>query len=103
MDKIIKKICGNSTIKFNPQDIGNDPNFVFNNDPDFETIILYDQEGNIINVNSWLECANYVNGGWTSEVYDLFNGEQYLFFTILFITLGYKVLTKIISNNSVKI
>ena len=35
----------------------NDPNFVFQNDPNFETLTLYDSE-NVINVNSWLECAN---------------------------------------------
>ena len=46
--------------------VGNDPNYVFENDPNYETLRLFDVEGSIINVNSWFECANYVNGGWSS-------------------------------------
>ena len=41
---------------------------------------LFDFDGNIVNVNSWLECANYVNGGWTNNISDFTNGEQILFF-----------------------
>ena len=48
--------------------IGNDPNFVFTNDPNFTTTILYDIEGNVINVNSWIECSHYVRGGWSSNI-----------------------------------
>ena len=58
----IVKICGEQTGLFSLEDIGNDPNFVFRNDPDYEVLVLYDVDGNIINVNSWIECANYVNG-----------------------------------------
>ena len=96
MDKLIVTTCGDSNIKFNAEEIGNDPNFVFVNDPNYETIILYNQEGNIINVNSWLECANYVNGGWTPDALDLFNGEQYLFFTMFFLTIAYKLIKKLL-------
>ena len=46
----------------------------------FETIRLFDAENNIVNVNSWLECANYVNGGWTNDVSDFVNGEQVIVF-----------------------
>jgi hypothetical protein len=84
MDDLIKKICGDSKEVFNPEEIGNNPDFVFNSDPSFATKILYDVEGNIINVNSWLECANYVNGGWSDELIDLFNGEKYLFILTVF-------------------
>ena len=32
--------------------------------PNFDVVVLFDIEGNIINVNSWIECAHYVSGGW---------------------------------------
>ena len=57
----------------------NDPNFIFENDPLFETVILYDTEGNVINVNSWLECAHYVTGGWSLSIDTFINEERYLF------------------------
>ncbi len=66
--------------------VGNDPNFVFANDPNFQTVVLYDIEGNVINVNSWLECANYVNGGWVNNLDVFINEERILFFTILLLT-----------------
>ena len=66
--------------------VGNAPNFVFANDPNFQTVVLYDIEGNVINVNSWLECANYVNGGWVNNLDVFINEERILFFTILLLT-----------------
>ena len=66
--------------------VGNDPNFVFANDPNFQTVVLYDIEGNVINVNSWLECANYVNGGWVNNLDVFINEERILFFIILLLT-----------------
>ena len=44
-------------------DPGNDPNFVFENDPNFETLALYDINENVVNVNSWTECVHYVKVG----------------------------------------
>lgn len=82
MHKKIEIICGYSDLKPNFAEIGNDPFFVFENDSNFQTLRLFDQSGNIVNVNSWLECANYVNGGWTDNLSDFFNGEKYLFITI---------------------
>ena len=43
----------------------------------------------MINVNSWLECANYVNGGWLSDKVDLINGEQILFYLLITANLIY--------------
>jgi len=65
ISSMVKKICGISSDEL--PEIGSDPNFVFTNDPLFDTIVLYSPEGNIINVNSWIECAHYVNGGWVYE------------------------------------
>ena len=80
MHKKTAVICGESDLKPDFEAIGNNPNFVFENDPNFESIRLFDFDGNIVNVNSWLECANYVNGGWTNNISDFTNGEQILFF-----------------------
>ena len=87
MHKKTELICGVSELKPNFEEIGNNPNFVFENDPNFETVRLFDLDGNVVNVNSWLECANYVNGGWTNDISDFLNGEKYLFFGLTLILL----------------
>ena len=86
-NKNINKNCGEKPSYEEFIEVGNDPNFVFKNDENYNTLILYDQEGNVVNVNSWLECANYVNGGWTNFIGDFTNGEQYLFFGLTFFLL----------------
>jgi len=88
-------ICGESNLKPDFEAIGNNPNFVFENDPTFESIRLFDAENNIVNVNSWLECANYVNGGWTNDISDFTNGEQGLFFILLFVIFGIGLTEKV--------
>lgn len=85
----IKQICGNEGDITLLNNIANDPNFVFENDPAYETVVLFNESGSIINVNSWLECANYVNGGWISSQVDLVNGEKILFFIMSTILVGY--------------
>ena len=82
MHKKTSVICGESDLKPDFEAIGNNPNFVFENDPSYETVRLFDADCNIVNVNSWLECANYVNGGWTDYSSDFVNGEQLLFFAL---------------------
>tara|TARA_X000001036_G_scaffold92692_1_gene85198 strand:- start:1166 stop:1465 length:300 start_codon:yes stop_codon:yes gene_type:complete len=99
MHKKTTVICGESDIIPDFAAIGNNPNFVFQNDPDFETIKLFDESGNIVNVNSWLECANYVNGGWTDNISDFFNGEKYIFFITLLITCSYILIKKFRFSN----
>lgn len=80
MEDLIYTICGKDGDISVLNDIGNNPNYVFTIDPTFKTITLFNDLGSIINVNSWIECANYVNGGWISDNIDLFNGEKKLFF-----------------------
>lgn len=79
---LIENNCGIAPERIVYVDPGNDPNFVFTNDPNFETVALYDIEGNIINVNSWFECAHYVSGGWSSTQLTNFQGDRFLFFSI---------------------
>ena len=59
----IQKICG--PVPPNYEAINPDSeNFIFQNDPNFNAINLYDFFGNGATVNSFSECAHYVNGGW---------------------------------------
>ena len=93
MENKIRGICGDGSLS-ELEKIGNDPNFVFKNDLDFETVILYNDQGSVINVNSWIECANYVNGGWFDGVYDLINAEKYLFFGSITFLMIYNLIKK---------
>ena len=64
-----ENVCGEKPESTELVDVGNDPNFVFENDPSYQTVVLYDRDGNVVNVNSWIECAHYVNGGWNNVNY----------------------------------
>ena len=57
MDSIIKKICGDSEITFDLESIASNPNFVFTPDENYQSLTLYNTEGGVINVNSWLELS----------------------------------------------
>ena len=73
--------------------------FIVGNDPSFETIRLFDIDGNVINVNSWFECANYVNGGWTLN-YNNFSGDLFFFGITSGLLLLYFSLKVFTSKNS---
>jgi hypothetical protein len=79
----VKDSCGIAPDGISYIDPGNDPNFVFTQDPNFEIVTLYDVEGNIANVNSWFECAHYVNGGWSSAQILNYQGDKVLFISML--------------------
>ena len=51
-------------------------------------------EGKIINVNSWIECANYVNGGWFSDKIDLINGEKLVLYTTIILLIIHFISSK---------
>lgn len=70
--------CGERPTFIEIVEPGNNPDFVFENDPNFETVVLYDVDGNIVNVNSWIECAHYINGGWSSNTISNFEGDKFL-------------------------
>lgn len=89
MSNQIENICGASDLVPDFESIGNNPNFVFTPEPSFQTLTLYDNLGNTINVNSWLECANYVNGGWVNEALTYVGYEKELFILLITITFIY--------------
>tara|TARA_S200000501_G_scaffold357104_1_gene380437 strand:- start:349 stop:654 length:306 start_codon:yes stop_codon:yes gene_type:complete len=100
MNENFEIICGVS-----PQNKENlnfqvsDPNFVFENDPLFETVVLYDKDGNVVNVNSWIECAHYVNGGWDTVNYQNFGGDQVIFFGLVITFSFYIFLRRFLFSN----
>lgn len=63
-NSIVEKICGKYPENFKKIDIDSNPNFIFQNDTLYETINVFDKEGNTASVNSFLECEHYVSGGW---------------------------------------
>ena len=91
----IKSICGQIPENQDLSTVASDPNFVFVNDPSFNTLRLFDIEGNIINVNSWIECAHYVRGGWSNNSNLSSVDEEFIFllFLVGFSTVAYVFLT----------
>ena len=73
-------ICGEYPSDFKKIDIESNPNFVFVNDPEFEITNVYDLDGNVASVNSFLECEHYVTGGW--DVIPLQRSE-YFYYDVL--------------------
>ena len=88
MDTDIYKICGESDLLPEIEKIQSDPNFVFEPDPSFNPITLFNEIGDTIMVNSWIECANYVNGGWTNT-YSNFTGDIFFLFLSAGLTISY--------------
>ena len=86
MDSDIFKICGESDLLPELEKIQSDPNFVFEPDPNFNPITLFNEIGDTIMVNSWIECANYVNGGWVNNIVETGSYERNLFFGLSILT-----------------
>lgn len=63
-NKDVLFLCGKYPEGHSTLDIDSDPNFIFQNDPDFMQVRLFDSEGNTVLVNSFTECEHYVNGTW---------------------------------------
>lgn len=84
----IEKICGEKPDNVEIIDVGNNPNFVFKNDINFEAINLYDIENNVISVNSWFECYHYVSGGWYNNIQSVSRLEEFFSYLLIFLSLG---------------
>jgi len=97
-NKDVVFICGEYPENHITPDIGNDPNYVFVNDPGYEQVRLFDQDGNTVLVNSFIECEHYVNGTWNfypgkDEIIFITNVNIFLF-ACLFLTVMYKFFSK---------
>ena len=63
MSKVVE-LCGEIPQNFEKIDFSSNPNFVFENDTSYPARQLFDEEGNTVFVNSFIECDHYVSGGW---------------------------------------
>ena len=91
-NEIVIKICVSYTDDFLKVDIENNPNFIFKNDQLFETINVFDSDGNTASVNSFLECEHYVSGGWDFipvERSETFYFDLFSIFAITSIIVGF--------------
>ena len=53
-ENTIINFCGEFPEDFAYIDINSDPNFIFENDPEYELVRLFDADGNTVLVNSFL-------------------------------------------------
>ena len=95
--EIVIKICGEYPENFVEVDILSNPNFIFENDPNYETVKLFDYDKNTVFVNSFLECQHYVNGGWDftpEQRNENFYLDSLFYFSIFALTIGFMTLKK---------
>lgn len=59
----VEVICGPKNSSIENVDITE--GMIFESDPNFIPLNVYDIEGNIATVTSWIECEHYIKGGWT--------------------------------------
>ena len=93
--KTIESECGTMPLGTEIVDIASDPNYIFVKDPGFNSLTLYDLDGNVVNVNSWIECAHYVNGGWSNVLPEIVSGDKLIFFIMSFLGLSYLTIRRI--------
>ena len=55
-NSIVEIFCGNYPDSHVTPNIASNPNFVFENDPAFQGVQLYDEDGNVVTVNG---CDGY--------------------------------------------
>ena len=91
----VDDLCGEIPENYIKEEVVNDSNFVFNPDPNYEPVLLYDIENNSVVVNSYVECEHYVSGGWNFE--PLKNSEQ-IFQNSLFIVVTALLIITYLTN-----
>ena len=68
----VELICGETPAGF-IKEVITDSNFVFEVDPSFTPINLYNFWGNSATVNSFTECVHYVEGGFKPTMTTIFD------------------------------
>lgn len=87
--ELVQKFCGEYPSEYIKPDIESNPNFVFENDTSFESVQLWDIDGNTVFVNSFIECEHYVIGGWSYLVNEIkFNESTYQLYLGLIVLIG---------------
>tara|TARA_B100001057_G_scaffold430351_1_gene457050 strand:+ start:3886 stop:4224 length:339 start_codon:yes stop_codon:yes gene_type:complete len=73
----IINLCGEFPNNFQEIDIASNPDFIFENDIEYEAVRLFDIEENSVFVNSFVECHHYVNGGWNYLPFERYEGDYH--------------------------
>ena len=98
MDKNqIETICGPTPPNYQVLD-SLPENFIFENDPNFPPTNLYDFLGNGATVNSFTECAHYVQGGWDPSKITIID----IAITSIYFLIGIYTIYKIYKSDSFK-
>ena len=84
MIELIRSICGLPPASFK-KFVAKDSQYIFENDPSFNAINLYDFFGRSATVNSYTECYYYVELGFEPSKMTIFN---YLQSVIIFVGLS---------------
>ena len=102
MSKVVE-LCGEIPQNFEKINFSNNPNFIFENDPNYQARQLFDIKGNTVFVNSFIECENYVSGGWgysyiTNNEFLLVDLLTYVVVFLLLISYSKNIFKKLIKK-----
>ena len=107
-EQTVVTICGPYPNNFQAVEISENKIFVFENDPAYEAVKVFDTDRNSVFVNSFLECEHYVTGGWSlipevdfipgQDLEDLFQ-DSLLFLAIASILIGFIYIKKYFRRN----
>ena len=56
--ELIVSLCGEYPADFVEIDISSNPNYIFENDIEYDTVQLFDFDSNTVFVNSFIECQH---------------------------------------------
>ena len=93
MINLIESICGLPPAGFK-KFIAQDSQYIFENDPSFNAINLYDFFGRASTVNSYKECYYYVELGFEPSKITIFDYLQYLIIFVASLAILYFVFSK---------
>ena len=83
----VDELCGVKLTEESFIPFDSDENFIFENDPNYNSVKLTDRFNRTVMVNSYEECEHYVLGGWNrSESMNLEFYSQYLLLVVIVVT-----------------
>tara|TARA_A100001011_G_C14142215_1_gene770219 strand:+ start:242 stop:544 length:303 start_codon:yes stop_codon:yes gene_type:complete len=83
----VKELCGIKLTEESFISFDTNSNFIFENDPNYNSVKLTDKFNRTVMVNSYEECEHYVLGGWNrSESMNLEFYSQYLLLVLIVVT-----------------
>ena len=71
-------------------DIASDPNFVFENDVNFESVQLFDYDSNSVFVNSFYRVCTLCKGGW-DFIPTVFNETRNHYYILIFLIVSLSI------------